>query len=183
MSNAFEKILERISAYELLNNIIPGTIYVVLAEKLTPFKIQTGEIWSDLVLYYFIGVIIGRIGSLVIEKFLKWRKKLNFAPYPDYVQAEQKDKMVRELSTINNMYRTYTAVAFCLLLTVIFSFVWGLIRGLDLSKPAVIVVGCLILMVIFGKSYIKQSDYVAGRVKKINEMNKDSALILPEQKK
>ena len=58
MSEALEKIIERISTYEIFNNIIPGTIYVVLAEKLTPLKLQTGNVWADVVLYYFFGVVI-----------------------------------------------------------------------------------------------------------------------------
>lgn len=174
MGDAINKIVEQISVYEFLNNIIPGTIYAVLTEKLTSFKIQTGKVWTDVVLYYFIGVVIGRVGSLVVERFLKWRKKLIFFPHSEYVEAEQKDKLVRELSTINNMYRTYTAVALCLVLTVGFSFIWALIKGSDWSKPTLIIVACIILMVVFAKSYIKQTGYVTSRVKTINKLNEET---------
>jgi len=184
MSDALEKIIERISAYEILNNIIPGTIYVVLTEKLTPFKIQTGSVWSDLVLYYFIGLVIGRVGSLVVERFLKKVNKLHFEPHSNYVKAEHKDKIVRELSTINNMYRTYTAVALCLVFTVGFDFLWALIKGCDCSKPIIIFAGCIVLMLIFDLSYIKQTAYVASRVKTINELNKEETnIILPDARK
>lgn len=172
MSNAIEKIFERLSNYEYINNIIPGAIYVVLTEKLTLFKIQTDNIWLDLIVFYFVGVVIGRVGALIIEKILKWRKKLNLVLYSEYVEAERKDKFVRELSIINNMYRTYTSLALCLLLTVGFSYIWILINGYKWSKPVLIVLWCIFLMLLFAKSYIKQTDYVANRVKTINESNK-----------
>ncbi len=183
MSNALEKIIERISAYEILNNIIPGTIYAVLVKKLTPFNIQTDNVWSDIILCYFIGLVIGRVGSLVVERFLKWRKKLQFEPHSEYVKAEQKDELVRELSTINNMYRTYTAVALCLIITVAFSFLLTLFKKNDWSKPAVTLIGCVLLMLIFGKSYIKQTGYVANRVKTINKLSKEESNIILSHKK
>ena len=180
MSEALEKIIEKISAYEILNNIIPGTLYVVLTEKLTSFTIQTDNLWANFVLFYFSGLVIGRIGSLVIERFLKWKKRLQFESYEKYVNAEQKDEIVRELSTINNMYRTYTAVALSLFLTVAFSFLWEVIKGYDWSSP---MIGCVILMTIFEKSYIKQTSYVASRIQTINKLNKEeSNIILPDKK-
>jgi hypothetical protein len=180
MGDAIDKILERISAYEFLNNIIPGIIYAVLTEKLTPFQLQTNNVWIDLVLCYFVGLIIGRVGSLVVERFLKWRKKLNFASHSEYVEAEQKDQFVREMSMINNMYRTYTSLALCTAITVGFSFIWPLIKGRYWSRSILIVVACIILIVIFSKSYIKQTNYVVSRVKTINKLNKESQIILPD---
>ena len=108
-------------------------------------------------------------------------KKLHFEPHPDYVKAEQKDKLVRELSTINNMYWTYTAVALCVVLTVGFSFLRAVIKRSDWSKPIVIFTGCIVLMIILGKSYIKQTGYVVSRVKAINELNKEESINKKEQ--
>lgn len=173
MTDALKIIIERVSNYELLNNIIPGSIYVILTEKLTSFKIQTGDFWQDIIVFYFGGLVIGRIGSLVVERFLKWSKKTQFEPHSDYVKAENKNKLVRELSTINNMYRTYTAVAMCLAFTVIFNHLWALLEKCDWSKSVMYLVGCGLLVVIFGKSYIKQTEYISSRVKTINQLNNE----------
>jgi len=174
MIEAFEKLITRFSSYELLNNLIPGAIYVVIAQKLTSFKMQTGNIWSDIVLYYFAGLVIGRIGSLVIESFLKWSKTLPSEPYSEHVKAEQKDKRISELSLVNNMYRTYSAVALSIIITVVFSYFWPLIKVNDGSKPIVIIVGCALLLVVFVKSYIKQTNYVADRIRTINKPDKEN---------
>ena len=182
MNDALERIIERFSSYEVLNNIIPGAVYTIFTEKLTSFNIQTGNVWSDIILCYFIGLVIGRVGSLVVDRYLKWRKKLHAESHSEYVKAEQKDKLVRELSAINNMYRTFTAVALCLIFTVGFSLFWEEIQGCDCSKPVVIIIGFIILMIVFGKSYIKQTDYVASRVRTINNMSKEkSDSILPNE--
>lgn len=94
MENVFEKIIEQLSAYEILNNIIPGAIFVVLADRMTMFSFQTDNVVADRVIFYLAGLIIGRVGSLVIEKFLNWIRFVIFAPYPDYVKAEKKDNKV-----------------------------------------------------------------------------------------
>ena len=45
MSDEIKSALEQISAYEILNNIIPGTMYIGLVERLTPFHFFTGQLW------------------------------------------------------------------------------------------------------------------------------------------
>ena len=176
-----EKLIERISVYEILNNIIPGTIYVILVEKMTFFRIRTNNIWLDIVLYYFIGLIIGRVGSLVIERFLKRIKWVQFSPYSEYVKAEQKDFRVREMTTINNMYRTYASVALCFLFTEVCSQIWTITQGMNWKGLVARYVLGIVLLVLFIISYFKQTKYVYDRVDTINKANKEKNIILPEK--
>lgn len=117
MNVALEKILDRISNYDFLNCIIPGAVYVAFAERITSFHFLSGHPFRDFILIYFCGVVLGRISSLIVEKVLKKTKVIKFAPYADFIDAEKEDKAIRNLSIINNMYRSFVSVLLCLLVT------------------------------------------------------------------
>lgn len=172
MGDAISKLFEQINTYEILNNIIPGTVFVAIVERLTSFSIRTENIWIDLVLFYFFGLSVGRIGSLILGKLIKKLKLVSFASYTEYIKAEQKDKRVQELSSINNMYRTYTSVGFCVLLAVGFDCFWRIIKGYAYSKTIVIVLGCIFLCALFAFSYVEQTRYVVKRIGTINSVNR-----------
>ena len=173
MSDVISKLIDKISTYLLLNNVIPGVVYIVLIERLTSFKLQMSNIWINLVLYFYIGLVIGRVGSFVIEPFLKHIKKLKFVTYLEYIKAEQSDNLVRELSMISNMYRTYSALGFCVLITIAMDYVWMFVKKYTWSKPILEVVICIILIFLFTSSFIKQNGYVSDRVEMVNELNKE----------
>ena len=172
MGNAIEKILEKLAAYEIINNIIPGAIYVVLTDRLTRFSVQIENVFSNLVIYFFVGVVIGRIGSLIIEPILRHKTKkgravIKFAPYDEFVTAEKLDKTgrLKELSAINNMYRVLTSTMFCLFITIIIGYLWDsvIVKFKNWILPIVI----FALMIVFVFSYRKQTDYVKKRIKTV----------------
>lgn len=76
--------------------------------------IQTGDLIFDLALCFFMGLTIGRFGSLVVEGCLKWAGIVIPVKYEEFVKAEAKSKSARRLQTIGNMYRTYVAASLCL---------------------------------------------------------------------
>ena len=166
MGEVLAKLIDRISTYEILNNIIPGSVYIALIERLTPLKIQCGKLWTDIVISYFLGLVIGRIGSLLVAPCLRWLKVLDPPIYPEYMKAE-KDSRVCQFSMISNMYRSFTAVALCLLATLI-----GLnyTSDMETSKYILKVLGCLVLIVLFTLSYRKQDKYLTSRIKAVNDL-------------
>ena len=87
-------ILSKISSYNLFNYLLPGIVFSVLAERITTYKIIQTDIIVGLFLYYFCGLVISRIGSLIIEPAMKRVSFIKFAPYKDYVRVSAKDPMV-----------------------------------------------------------------------------------------
>lgn len=86
-----EKVLEKISSYNILNNLIPGGAFVWLCESCgIPFFTLTSSIIEKLFVYYFCGMIMSRVGSLVIEELCKKAKIITYASKQDYVEAEKK---------------------------------------------------------------------------------------------
>lgn len=179
MAEALDRLLEHVSAYELLNNLLPGATYVLLAERLTSLRLLSGSVWLDLALCYAVGLAIGRVGSLVVEPLLQRLKLLDRVPHSDYVKAEGKERRVREVSTVNNMYRTFAAVAACLLLTICLSMAWPHLRERGATRQTMGVAGCVALMVLFALSHAKQTSLVASRVRAVNKEESTTDLIMP----
>ena len=65
-----KEIIEKLSSYNIFNNLFPGIFFVILAKYTTKYDFVQTDILLGSFLYYFIGLIISRFGSLVIEKIL-----------------------------------------------------------------------------------------------------------------
>ena len=109
-------LLDKLSSYNIFNYLLPGTIFAGLGEQLTSHSLIQDNLLIGLFLYYFIGLIISRIGSLTVEPFLKWIKLVQFADYKDYVKASELDPKIELFSEQNNMYRTLCSLFMTLLL-------------------------------------------------------------------
>ena len=90
-----ETLLSLQSTYKLFNNIFPGIIFSYFLNlqnyNIIPNKI---DIYEKLFLYYFIGLIISRIGSLFLEPFFLKLKIIRFADYSKFLKAEEKDNKI-----------------------------------------------------------------------------------------
>src|SRR3989338_2221551 len=102
-------IIDKLSSYNLFNYLFPGVVFVVLAQALTHYSFVQQDILLGIFLYYFIGLVISRFGSLVIEPLLKRLSFLKFSDYRDFVAASKKDEKVDLFSEINNTYRNLCA--------------------------------------------------------------------------
>ena len=65
-----KEILDKLSSYNLFNYLLPGVLFVVIASKVTRYGFIQDDIVIGVFLYYFIGMVISRFGSLVIEPLL-----------------------------------------------------------------------------------------------------------------
>ena len=63
-------ILNKISSYNLLNYLLPGAVFSVVAELFGLIPAPT-EIVEKLIWFYFVGMVISRLGSLILEPLLK----------------------------------------------------------------------------------------------------------------
>jgi len=160
-----EKLLEKISAYQFLNYLIPGLIFVYSIEYLGIYDLQDDNVLLMLFGGYFAGMVLSRLGSLLFEKYLlKW-KFIEFASYKDFKEAELKDSKITTLSTENNTYRTLLATFFLLFIMYGISLI-PCVSDFMHSKWMWLVVLAL-LCVLFLFSYRKQTSYVRKSVENI----------------
>lgn len=154
-------IIDKLSSYNLFNYLFPGVVFVVLADAITDYSFIQRDVVLGFFLYYFVGLVISRVGSLVVEPLLKWTSFLKFADYKDYVTATKKDERVELLSEQNNTYRTLCA---CFGLLILLKLVEVLGRKFSIPQGWNLFILVVVLLVIFLFSYKKQTSYVKKRV-------------------
>ena len=118
-----KELLAKLSSYSIFNYLFPGVLFAVIGDRLTSITLLVDDIILGIFVYYFFGLVISRIGSLLIEPLLKKTRILQFAPYADFVQASKIDVQIELLSETNNMYRTLISVFVCLILLYAFELI------------------------------------------------------------
>lgn len=163
---ALTKLIEKLSSYQILNYLIPGSVFCVLLKHLVGYDIIHFSMVENVIICYFVGMVNSRLGSLILYPILKKTKFIKEAEYPDFVAAEKKDSKVTILSDINNVFRSFTNVMLLLLCSL------G-IKNIDCISNFVIGnidwIAIISLFIIFLFSVRKQTKFVRNRV----EANKE----------
>lgn len=66
-----EALITKISEYEIPNNLFPGVICCYLLKTVFNFDLMTDNDLENIFIWYVVGILIGRIGSLLVEPVLK----------------------------------------------------------------------------------------------------------------
>ena len=156
------ELINKISSYNIFNYLFPGVIFAVLASEITRYHLVQQDIFTGAFLYYFMGLVVSRFGSLIIEPLLKWLSFVKFADYKDFVAASKQDEKLEILSEVNNTYRTLFSVFSLLLMLKLYTKIEERVAFLKEWGFMILVV---LLLVMFLFSYRKQSTYITKRIK------------------
>jgi hypothetical protein len=156
-----ETLLEKISSYQIFNHILPGTIFSYYLSKSFGINFQNDNMMITFIIYYFIGIIIGRISSIVIEPLFKKLKIAEYQPYQKFIVASKSDKKIILFSEFNNMYRSLITMMLLIGLSEIYRI---FAQNIEFCSVWKIFVGILILIILFGFSYSKQSKFIFERI-------------------
>lgn len=162
-------MLEKISSYNLLNYLLPGTIFVCLAKYFTDYNLIQENIFIGAFLYYFIGMVISRFGSLIVEPILKSIMIVKFADFNNFVDASNKDSKIEKYLEDNNSYRTIIAMITLLLLIKAYNYFQDLYLFNSGVTQFLIII---IILVIFILSYRKQTNYTRMRIEADKQIEK-----------
>ena len=184
MEAILKQIVDKISSYNIFNNLYPGILLCYLLKIIFDINMLSDNWFENLILFYFVGMVISRIGSLIIEPIMKKiriNKKplLQFSPYSDYERASNEEPLVATLSETNNTYRTLLS---CFVCTFVFKIcvvinkicVENKFTFFQENKDWIILI---LLIILFAFSYVKQTSYVRKRVESIikrTDANSDS---------
>lgn len=161
-----EKFIEKISRYNFFNYLFPGVLFVILAPNFFGISLMLffhENLIASLFLAYLLGMIISRVGSMVIETFLRWVKFIEFVKHEDYLDALKKDEKIDTLSEENNIYRTLISL-FSLLLLIR----WLVpLLGHYVSVSGIYMTILVLCLILFLFSYRKQTKYITRRIKRI----------------
>ncbi|WP_300381361.1 hypothetical protein [Henriciella sp.] len=159
------EFLKQISSYNLFNYLFPGAIFCLLADNFFHHKLILEDLFAAFFFYYFIGLVISRVGSVLLEPVLRG---LGFVPTNDYsafVQTNTADEKLDVLSEANNVYRTMIALPICLAI-----YQGGYVLATSLSMPLSIrgAFFLVALLLLFLASYRKQNAYISKRIEAHN---------------
>jgi len=168
MDNFFNKL----ENYNIFNYILPAIIFDIGCKIYINLTIiPTSNVVIAAFAYYFVGLVISRIGSLIIKPLL-WKLKILNKEYSskeaDFYKAEEKDPKIKILFTDYNMYRNFISVFFLLLIVKIVTIVQ---KHVALNSTLAYTIIILLLLVLFILSYKKQLQYI---YKRVNNMKKNS---------
>jgi hypothetical protein len=155
-------LLDKISSYNLFNYLFPGILFAVISKEITSYSLLHENLIVGFFIYYFIGLVVSRFGSLVIEPLLIKISFLKFADYKEFVSTSKKDDKIELLSEINNMYRTLCSMFILLLLLKLYELIEFILPILKDWNTYILVV---LLLVMFLLSYRKQTNYITKRIK------------------
>jgi len=159
---SMNELLSRLSSYNVFNYLLPGIVFAVFAGEVIHYPVAQRDVFTGAFLYYFLGMVVSRFGSLVIEPVLKRLAFVKFADYRDFVAASKEDSKLDILSETNNTYRTLASLFILLLL------LKGFVK-LEAYVPCLtrwhgtILTALLVIMFLF--SYRKQTSYITSRIR------------------
>lgn len=159
-----DKFLEKLEEYNIFNYLLPGIIFTYILKYYVGIDVFQKNIIEMAFIYYFIGSIISRIGSILLEPLLIKIKFLKYVPHSDYVDASKEDKVIEKLSMINNMYRTLCS---SLIILIILKIAKVIIEYFKLSQSFISTIIIIIGIILYLFSYRKQTKYIVSRVERI----------------
>lgn len=166
-----DKIIDKLSAYNIFTNLFPGVIYCFLADKLFGIPLIQDDLVVAAFLYYFCGMVISRVSSVVLEPLLKKVHFVMFADYKKYVAALAKDEQIGALLETSNAYRSVVALLVCALAT------GGWVASVSVfpsieTHAYYILLLCLLVLFLF--AYRKQTQYIVARIQLQKDKNEAS---------
>lgn len=148
------ELLQKLSTYNIFNYLFPGVVFVILLNRYTGINLAVDDVILGMFLYYFFGLVLSRIGSILIEPILRFTKIVQFSDYARFVRASKLDDKIELLSEVNNMHRTIIAMLGVLL-------VISICNG---SATCRLTAGFLGLVILFILSYRKQTSFITKRI-------------------
>lgn len=176
MEEIGKNIWEKISSYNIFNNFFPGIAFCYLIKFFTNYVLDVGNAWENVCIYYFWGLILSRVGSLVAESLLlkikiknkKTKEKEYFiqrATYTKYSKVSERVPFIKILNETNNMYRTMIVVFTSVIVIKMYELISACFLNISGQLENIIVVLFLVVgMFVFVFSYKKQTDYIRNRV-------------------
>ena len=160
-----EHFFNKLENYNILNYILPAVIFDVGCRYYINIAlIPNDNIFISVFIYYFLGLVISRIGSLIIKPLL-WKLKIlnkkDSSNCADFYKAEETDAKIKILFTDYNMYRNFIATFFLLLIA---KFAYAVKTWLNINSTIICTILFILLIILFVISYRKQLGYIHSRI-------------------
>jgi hypothetical protein len=150
---------ENFSAYDFVNNFIPGAIFGVLVSEFSKFNFLYADSIVSGAVFFSIGIVLSRIGSLVVGPFLDIFNSETQNSYEEYVDAASKDAKIDKLSETRNMYRCIVTALIASSIFIVLYF-----EKSEVVTPTQLTLAFLFCIILFSYAYLKQGKYIEKRI-------------------
>jgi len=154
-------LLDKLSSYNIFNHLFPGISFVFLTKEISGYNLIQDNYFVGGFLYYFIGMIVSRVGSIFIEPALKAIKFISFKDYKLFVQASKLDPKLELLSEVNNTYRTILSML--ILLSCEYTYLEIKFRY-NITHNTTVILATSFTTALFLFSYRKQTSFISRRI-------------------
>ena len=158
-----ESLIQKITSYNIFNYLLPGVLFVFYIEEVTTYSISGSNLFVMFFVYYFLGLVISRIGSIFLDKILVKIRLIKFSSYEKFISACNNNPRLDFLSEQNNVYRSMSALFLIILVIEIFK---SFNISLNLTSSNTFLVSSLFLFLLFILSYRKQTSYINKNINK-----------------
>lgn len=152
MNEFLKMIAEKLSTYRFFNFIIPGAVLIGFVKFHHIMEIPSVSIWWFLLLCYFCGIVLSRIGSVVIEEPMKCMGLISSYSVNTYITKQKDNALICTMLELANSYRTISAMVLVILCMTIIAFPCE-------GRTIWYVVVEILLLVLFIISFYKQHKY------------------------
>lgn len=161
------KFIEKLDSYELMTSLLPGAFFCISLKIFLGIEFPIENIVEEIVVYYFLGLIVNRIGSIIVKPFLLKINIIKEVTYNEYVNAEKKDSKIKVLMETCNFYRSMMTSCLLLLIMKCVFLILLNISWFQENWRGILLLG---LIALFLATYRKQMNFVCKRVN-INNQN------------
>lgn len=154
-------ILKSLGSYQILTNFFPGVFFILSLKFFYGINFYFDTISENIMSYYFIGFIINRIGSLVVEPILMQLHFITFASYNEFARSAKADSKLDTLLEISNYIRSLLT---CVLLLPLMSILHLLTLKWEWFFNNWKYCALILLIALFAFAYKKQISYIYKRV-------------------
>jgi hypothetical protein len=161
-------VFDKLDAYNLVANLVPGMALTYVL-SLLEFPVPRSEpILPFLLVSFVVGVATNRLGSLVFDPFLRW-KRIKFLHEKDYIKfihAEKDNHKLDNLVADSGLYRTFFTACFVLLTVVVTRYI---VSSDHHQYDYVIGASTSVFMLVFLFSIKKEDSYIHSRINSLEE--------------
>lgn len=156
MNDIINSLFSKLSAYQLLSLMLPGASQLGTMKFVFSIDIKVDEnIWWFLLASYVVGLIISRIGSLLIEEIFKKIGIIKGYNVGNYIAKRKEDDMIETLLSFANLYRSFCVLSILLIIVTI-------VEGCSLCDYWLYYLLEVLLLLLFGFSFYKQYSYFSS---------------------
>ena len=157
-------MLGNISAYDFLTNFLPGLVLVSLCSRILGLPWVQGELVADIGIYFFVGVVVSRLSSLIVEPVLKLSRFVEFGEYTHFLMAEKRDSKIHTMLEVQNFFRALFTAQLCFWFVVAYEAFYNS-NQIDRGPFFLILISTITMLL----AYRKQAEYLKKRIQHYNQ--------------